>query len=79
MEHWQSRAAIVGTAVGIGVYEYVCPKDELISEEVDRIRSTKLGRLAVPLVIGVIAGHLLRVIPEQLDPLTQLSKLFPKE
>lgn len=75
MEHFPSRAAIGGIIAGVSVYEALCPPGEFISDEVDRLRDTKIGRFVVPLVIGATAGHLLGVIPPKWDIIHQMTRL----
>lgn len=63
-------------AIGLGVlaYEIACPKDELLSEGVDRaLESHKAMTLAG---IGVVALHLANLLPDRLDPLSQGLKLL---
>lgn len=70
-----SEAAWCGISASILAYEVLAPKDELLSDQTDRWRQTRLGRLAVHGLVWTIAGHLTRTIPEDLDWLHQLGKL----
>lgn len=72
--HVPSKLAIGAIIGGVALYEALCPKGELISEEVDRLRETKVGRYVVPIVIGTTALHLLRLLPPAIDPLHRLGE-----
>tara|TARA_B100001250_G_C19408802_1_gene618090 strand:- start:193 stop:468 length:276 start_codon:yes stop_codon:yes gene_type:complete len=67
-------------AIGIGTlaYEIAAPKDELLSEQVDRWMESenRLVKYGTPLIIGIIAAHLTNAIPEKVDPLHQISLIF---
>ena len=70
-----SETAWLALGVGIGVYEALAPKDELLSDQTARWRQKRLGRLAVHGLAWTVAGHLTGVIPEELDWLHQLGRL----
>lgn len=79
MEHLPSRAAIAGIVAGVSAYEIFCPKDEFISDEVERIRSHKIGNAVVQAAVWATALHLSgafkRTGLEALDPLHRLTGL----
>lgn len=60
-------------ALGVGVvaYEAVAPRGELLSEAVDRARTTRPWLTNAAVVY--VALHLLRRWPRRLDPLTQIA------
>ncbi|MFA4083697.1 hypothetical protein ONA92_18535 [Mycobacteroides salmoniphilum] len=68
--------AWLALAAGVVAYEVAAPRGELLSEGVDRYLARKpwLTRLVV---VG-IGAHLLNLIPAQVDPLHQLSRLRPR-
>ncbi|AEK09848.1 hypothetical protein FGG30_gp036 [Mycobacterium phage Pixie] len=64
--------AILGLVVAI---EVCAPHGELLSEGVDRYRRRwPIGTPAFILYLAV--GHLLRVLPRRVDPLTQVADAF---
>ena len=71
--HLPSKLAIGLGIAGIVAYESFAPKGELISEQVDRYRETKIGRFVVPLLISTVALHLLRAIPPKYDWVHRLA------
>lgn len=79
MEHWPSKAAIVGIVAGVSAYEVLCPEDEFISDEVERIRSHKIGNAVVQAAVWATALHLSGAFKrfglESIDPLHQLTGL----
>lgn len=72
-----SEKAWLGLGIGVAAYEVVAPKDELLSEQVDRWLESdnKFIRYGTPLVIGMIALHLANLINENIDPLHLLAKI----
>lgn len=74
-KHLESKLAIGAIIGGVAAYEALCPQGELISEQVDRIMSSKLGRVATHALVWSVAGHLTGVIPERYDWLHQLASL----
>ncbi|MGH3953256.1 MAG: DUF7427 family protein [Mycobacterium sp.] len=68
--------AWLALAAGVVAYEVAAPRGELLSEGVDRYLACKpwLTRLVV---VG-LGAHLLNLIPAQVDPLHQLSRLRPR-
>lgn len=63
--------AWVAMAAGVILYEYRAPHDELLSQACDRYRARR--PLLTYGVIVYLAGHLARIWPRQLDPLTRIS------
>ncbi len=65
----------VGLAAGVAAYEIAASTRrhdwELLSEAVDRYRIRY--PIATNLVIAYLAGHLARIIPRRIDPLTILA------
>lgn len=66
------------TAIGLGVlaYEALCPNGELLSEGADRLVdkhpiASRIAGLAV-------AGHVMNLLPDTLDPIHQLVKHFKR-
>lgn len=57
--------------IGVAAYEAFSPPGELMSEAADRARV--VHPFLTDLAIVYVAAHLLRVIPERFDPLTQLA------
>lgn len=69
-----SDCAWVTITAGVVVYEVIAAARsdwELLSEAVDRYRDSRL--VATDLAVIYVAGHLLRVWPRKLDPLTVLA------
>lgn len=66
--------AWLGLTVGVVVYEAAAPTGELLSEAADRARTAH--HVLVPAAILYVAGHLLRIWPKQVDPLTRLAGLL---
>jgi hypothetical protein len=60
--------------VGIVGYEVFCPPGELLSQAMDSYRYSH--PLLVNGVILYLAGHLTRVWPAHLDPLTAFGEWF---
>ena len=65
-------------AVGLTVaaVEILAPKNELLSEGVDRALEHKIGRILVPLAVIQTAAHLLNVIPSRYDLIHQGFRLL---
>ena len=70
-----SKVAIASIIGGVAIYEALCPDGELISEQVDRIMSSKMGKIAVHTLVWTVAGHLTGVIPEKYDWLHRLASM----
>ena len=64
-------AAWIALVVGITGYELAAPKDELLSQAVDRYRRSHPW-ITTALIV-YIAFHLLRVVPPRVDPLHRLA------
>lgn len=64
--------AIAGLVGYVATYDVMCPRNETISEGVDRAMETPFGRLATLAIIGVTAAHLANFIPEQYDPFARV-------
>lgn len=67
-----ARRGWIAIAVGVTAYELACPKNELLSEGVDR--AIDKHPVAIPLAIGYVAAHLCNLLPEKLDLFTQITK-----
>jgi len=73
-EHIHSKAAIAALVGGVALYDYLAPHGETISEGVDRLMETKLGKAAVYGIVTTTALHLLNVMPEKYDWLHRLTE-----
>lgn len=59
-------------AAGVIAYELRAPHGELLSEAVDRYRARR--PLVTHAAVIYVAGHLVRVWPARVDPLTRLAE-----
>ena len=73
-DHLPSKAAIAAIVGGVALYDCLCPRGETISEGVDRLMETKLGKAAVYGIVTTTALHLMNAMPEKYDWLHQLTK-----
>lgn len=71
-----SEKAWLGLGLGVLAYDVLSPKGETLSEGMDGMinKHPKLTYLAV----GAVALHLLNIIPNQIDPLHQASRVFDR-
>ncbi len=53
--------------IGVVAYDAACPPGHTMSEEVDRWLDT--SPVVVWVVLGLVAAHLLNLLPKKLDPL----------
>lgn len=67
-----SDHAWLALGAGIIAYEARAPHGELMSQAVDRYRARR--PILTNAVVIYIAGHLTRVWPAHLDPLTRLAR-----
>lgn len=74
-DNWPSYAAVGATVLSVLAIEAVAKKGEMISDGVDHLRDTKIGKYVVPFVVLSTAGHLLGMIPEKYDWIHRLSDL----
>ena len=74
MENKHSKLAWGGLIAGVAAYDVLCPKGETLSEGVDRGLETKYRHL-INIGIGITALHLVNILPPQIDPLHQLTKI----
>jgi len=58
-------------AAGVLLYEIKAPQSELLSEAVDRYRNRH--PIITNTIVCYLALHLLRAIPQRIDPLHQLA------
>ncbi|ASR85537.1 hypothetical protein I5G80_gp036 [Mycobacterium phage Krueger] len=63
--------AWLALAAGVVAYEVSAPRGELLSEGVDRYLTRR--KWTTHAVVVGLALHLLNLIPERIDPLTQLA------
>lgn len=72
-----SEKAWAALGIGIAAYEVIAPKDELLSEQVDRWMESdnKLIRYGTPIAIGIVALHLANLLDDRIDPLHLISKI----
>jgi len=79
-EHLPSKLAIATLVGGVLAYEALAPKEELITDEVRRVRKGKLGNFAVQAIVWTTALHLSgfheATGTQHLDWLHRVSRLF---
>lgn len=63
--------AWIALGAAVVAYEVFSPHGELLSEACDRYRRTQ--PIPTYLAIAYVAGHLARLWPERIDPLTLLA------
>lgn len=63
--------AWIALGAAVVAYEVFSPHGELLSEACDRYRQSQ--PIPTYLVIAYLAGHLARIWPERIDPLTRLT------
>ena len=68
-----SEAAWISLGVGVVAYEAFCGDGELMSEQVDRWIDEH--PIATRVAIGTVALHLANLLPNQIDPIHNLSKV----
>lgn len=64
--------AWIGLAAYLAVVEAIAPKGETLSEAVDDWIESHPGKAIWYTLVGMFAGHLLNLIPQQYDPLHRL-------
>lgn len=69
-EHLTAKRGWIGLGLGIITFELACPVGETLSEGCDK--ALEAQRLLTVGVIGVTALHLANLIPESIDPFTQV-------
>lgn len=69
-------AAWLSLAVGVAAYEMAAPEGELLSEAVDRYR--RRHPILTEALICYLALHLLRRLPDRIDPLHQIATRWPR-
>lgn len=57
-EHWRPRLAWIAIGAFVALYDATCPKGETLSEEVYRLRETKLGRFLADKLMSDVVTHL---------------------
>lgn len=84
--HLPSRLAIGALVLGISAYEAYAAthyEDELITEEVRRIQTHKIGNFVVQALVWTMAAHLSGLYKatntEYLDPYHQIAEFFSKD
>ena len=65
--------SVLGAA--ILAYEYFAPKNQLLSEAVDRGLEHPVGKYAIPAFVGATALHLINVMPPEIDVWHHLGRL----
>lgn len=73
MNEHAAKLAWAGLLTGVCVYEYYAPEGQLLSEAVDRGLEHPVGKVLIPLAIGVTALHLLNILRPEVDPIHQIS------
>lgn len=74
MEHKQSKLAWVGLVGGVAAYDILCNEGETLSEEMDRMLESRARFIALG-GVAITALHLINVLPNNIDPLHQLTRL----
>lgn len=74
MENKHSKIAWAGLVAGVAAYDMLCPKGETLSEGIDRGLESRY-KYVVAAGIGMTALHLVNLLPNELDPLHQLTKI----
>lgn len=74
MRYRPADVAWIALAAGIVAYEVAAPPGELLSEGVDRYLTRRPW--VTRAVVGVVAAHLLNLIPNRVDPIHQAAILF---
>lgn len=67
---YKAIAALIG---GIAVLEMLAPRGETISEGVDSIMESKVGKFAVHALVWSTALHLTNIMPEKYDWLHRIT------
>lgn len=79
-DHLPSKLAIGALALGIVGYDSLCPKGETISEGLDRIIDRGPTEKALVRISGLLLFlHCANLLPEQLDPVHHIGKIFRKD
>lgn len=68
--------AWLAIGVGVAAYDLLSPKGETLSERMNEWSSEY--PIAIHLAIGYLALHLAGRIPDQIDPLTLMTKGLPR-
>lgn len=67
--HYSTKGWL-GLFVYLGVVEYFAPRDDMLSDGMDRWRAHPVGKYIATAGILLTASHLLRSIPSTFDPFT---------
>lgn len=57
-KHWRPRLAWAAIASFVVLYDATCPKGETLSEEVYRLRESRLGRFLIDKLMSDVVTHL---------------------
>lgn len=74
MENKHSKLAWGTLVAGVAAYDVFCPQGETLSEGIDRGLESKYKYL-IAAGIGMTALHLVNLLPNELDPLHNLTKI----
>ncbi len=76
---WRARMAWAAIAGFVVLYDATCPKGETLSEELSRMRQTKIGNKVVPWLVDSVSDHLLERVEPEKDWIHNVGTLFDKE
>lgn len=74
-----AKLAIAALIAGVVAWDVLSPKGSTISEEIYRMRRTKIGKYVVPWAVTTVAHHLLEQTPLEQDWIYQVSHLGSKD
>lgn len=70
-----STKAWIGIGLGVAAYDALCPQEEQLSKRFDEWMDKPITRLVSLIMLGAVAGHLTRAIPEQIDGIHHTAEL----
>ena len=70
-----SEVAWAGLVAGVGIYDYMSPDGETLSERLWDAQDTKIGKAVTYTAIGITALHLMNRLPERVDPIRGIGKI----
>lgn len=63
---------VVGLIGYVAAWDFMA--DETITSAVHRALDSRVGRVAVPIVLGVTGAHLTRLLPREYDPFYKIAE-----